>query len=42
MLNHIETSQLICIANQSNGFYMMGTFTFNGLDLNESQPYICL
>ena len=22
--NHIETSQLICIANQLTGFYMMG------------------
>ena len=25
VLHHIETNQLICIANQLIGFYMMGT-----------------
>ena len=24
VLHHIETSQLICIANRFNGFYIMG------------------
>ena len=28
---HIETSQLICTANQSTGFYMRATMTLNGL-----------
>ena len=28
---HIETSQLICCANQLTGFYMRATLTFNGL-----------
>ena len=32
---HIETSQLICTANQLTGFYMMATLAFNGLTLNE-------
>ena len=27
--HHIETSKLICIANQLTGFYMMGTLTIN-------------
>ena len=26
---HIETSQLICCANQVTGFYMRATFVFN-------------
>ena len=29
--HHMETSQLICIANQLTGFYMMGTLVVNGL-----------
>ena len=28
---HIETSQLICSANQLTTFYMRATLTFNGL-----------
>ena len=28
---HIETSQLICRANQLTGFYMRATLAFNGL-----------
>ena len=28
---HIETSQLICCANQLTGFYMSATLTLNGL-----------
>ena len=28
---HIETSQLICCANQLTGFYMRATLIFNGL-----------
>ena len=28
---HIETSQLICTANQLTGFYMRATLAFNGL-----------
>ena len=30
--HHIETSQLICRANQLTGFYMMPTLTFNELN----------
>ena len=30
---HIETSQLICKANQLTGFYMRATLAFNGLML---------
>ena len=30
--SHIETSQLICYANQLTGFYMMATLAFNGLN----------
>ena len=29
--HHIETSQLICSANQLTGFYMMRTLVVNGL-----------
>ena len=29
--HHIEPSQLICSANQLNGFYMMATLAFNEL-----------
>ena len=28
---HVETSQLICCANQLTGFYMRATLSFNGL-----------
>ena len=28
---HVETSQLICCANQLTGFYMRATLTLNGL-----------
>ena len=31
--HHIETSQLICTANQLTGFYMMPTLAFNELIL---------
>ena len=31
MFPHIETSQLICCANQGTGFYMRATLAFNGL-----------
>ena len=31
--NHIETSQLICSANQLTGFYMIGTLVVKGLKL---------
>ena len=30
---HVETSQLICTANQLSGFYMRATFAFNGLKI---------
>ena len=30
----IETSQLICIANQLTGLYMRATLAFNGLKKN--------
>ena len=30
--HHIETSKLICIANQLTGFYMMGTLVVKGLN----------
>ena len=30
---HIETSQLICTANQFTGFYMRAILTFNGLNI---------
>ena len=39
--HHIETSQLICRANQLTGFYMMTTLAFNELSwlyLNPSLP----
>ena len=29
--HHIETSRLICSANQLTGFYMMATLAFNEL-----------
>ena len=32
--HHIETSQLICRANQQTGFYMIGTLVIKGLTLN--------
>ena len=31
VLPHIETSQLICCANQLTGFCMRATLAFNGL-----------
>ena len=31
--HHIETSQLICRANQLTGFHMMGTLVAKGLTL---------
>ena len=31
---HIETSQLICTANQLTGFYMGATLALNGLNKN--------
>ena len=31
MFSYIETSQLICSANQLTGFYMMGTLAVKGL-----------
>ena len=31
--HHIETSQLICSANQLIGFYMMGTLAVKGFKL---------
>ena len=31
MFPYIETSQLICSANQLTGFYMMGTLVVKGL-----------
>ena len=34
MFHHIETSQLICRANQLTGFYMMRTFVVKGLRLS--------
>ena len=34
---HIETSQLICIANQLTGFDMRATLVFNGLTFVRSE-----
>ena len=36
---HIETSLLICSANQLTGFYMMGTLVVNGLNQPEEEDY---
>ena len=33
----IETSQLICTANQLTGFYMRATLPFNGFNLDKPQ-----
>ena len=30
---YIETSQVICYANQLTGFYMTGTLALNGLNI---------
>ena len=38
--HHIETSQLICRANQLTGFYMMATLAFNELILLQSFAWI--
>ena len=35
--HHIETSQLICSANQMTGFYMMATLAFNELNKKAKQ-----
>ena len=35
--HHIETSQLICKANQLTGFYMMATLPFNELSNTEAE-----
>ena len=43
--HHIETSQLICRANQLTGFYMMGTLVVKGLMqiwIPEIRIYKCL
>ena len=32
---HIETSQLICTANQLTSFYIRGRLAFNGLNKNK-------
>ena len=37
---HIETSQLICCANQLTGFYMRATLAFNGLKEYKSEIII--
>ena len=40
---HIETSQLICIANQLTGFYMRATLALNELNLfykKQSEVYL--
>ena len=33
----IETSQLICTANQLTGFYIRATLPFNGFNLDKPQ-----
>ena len=37
--HHVETNQLICIANQLPGFYMKATFAFNELMLTSLKRY---
>ena len=37
---HIETSQLICFANQMTGFYMRATLTLNGLTISAKYSII--
>ena len=37
--HHIETSQLICRANQLTGFYMMATLAVNELMIIYSLPW---
>ena len=37
--HHIETSQLICKANQLTGFYMMGTLVVKGLINNRKKGF---
>ena len=39
--HHIETSQLICWANQLTGFYMMTTITFNELTTSILNVNMC-
>ena len=39
---YIETSQLICRANQLTGFYMTVTVVFNELTSQNSRKYILL
>ena len=36
---HVETSQLICTANQLTGFYMRATLTINGLMITLVESY---
>ena len=36
---HVETSQLICKANQVTGSYMRATLTFNGLKSNRNDVF---
>ena len=42
MCHHIETSQLICGANELTGFYMLVALAFNELKLTWSQQNIKL
>ena len=37
---HIETSQLICLANQSTGFYMIRVFTERYFQIDDSTFYL--
>ena len=37
--SHIETSQLICIANQLIGFYKRATLAFNWLTITKSENH---
>ena len=41
MVSIIETSQIICRANQFTGFYMMGTLAFNELKLSAKFRFDC-
>ena len=38
--HHIETSQLICSANQLTGFYMIGTLVVKGLRESDNKIVI--
>ena len=39
--HHIETSHLICRANQLTGFYAMGTLVVKGLKQKKSEAVTC-